>query len=343
MKAAGTLAKICGLCVAVAMAAVPVPRIASIDYYGLHKIPENRIQRALGLKAGDAFPPSKGDIEDRIEQIPGVLTARLEAVCCDRGEGILFVGIEEKGGVHFRYHSPPAGASALDGDLLAAYHDFVQAVQAAARRGSTREDLTQGHPLMADPDARDIQLRFPAFAKERITTLRDVLRNSADEEHRAIAAMILGYAPDKTAVVDDLEYAMQDPVQGVRASAMQALNAIAVLARLQPDLGIKIHPTWFIEMLNSVVLTDRTRALDALVTLTDGRDPNTLAQLHERALPPLAEMAQWKSLPHALPAFLLVGRIGNVTEEQIQANWTSGDRAAMIQRVVNPVRAKKQK
>src|SRR4029077_11859690 len=129
--------------------------------------------------------------------------------CCDRGEGILFVGIEEKGGIHFRYHSPPGGAAVLDGDILAAYHDLVQAVQAASRRGSTREDLTQGHPLMADPDARDIQQTFPAFAKERITALRDVLRNSADEEHRAIAAMILGYAPDKTAIVDDLEYAMQ--------------------------------------------------------------------------------------------------------------------------------------
>jgi hypothetical protein len=343
LRTAGLLAKSCGLCLAVAMGAVPVPRIASIDYYGLHKIPEDRVQRALGLKAGDSFPPSKGDIEDRIEQIPGVLTARLEAVCCDRGEGILFVGIEEKGGVHFRYHSPPAGSAVIDSDILAVYHDLVQAVQAAARRGSTREDLTQGHPLMADPDARAIQLQFPVFVKERITALRDVLRNSTDEEHRAIAAMILGYAPDKTTVIDDLEYAMQDPVEGVRSSAMRALNAIAVLARLQPELGIKIHPTWFIEMLNSVVLTDRTRALDALVTLTDSRDPNTLAQLHDRALTSLAEMAQWKSLPHALPAFLLVGRIGNVTEEQIHANWTRGDRAAMVLRVVNPGRAKKAK
>ena len=64
------------------MGAVPIPRIASIDYYGLHKVPENRVQRALGLKAGDAFPPSKGDIEERLEQLPGVVTARLEAVCC---------------------------------------------------------------------------------------------------------------------------------------------------------------------------------------------------------------------------------------------------------------------
>jgi len=325
------------------MGAVTVPRIASIDYYGLHKIPETRIQKVLGLKAGDSFPPSKGEIEDRIEDIPGVLTARLEAVCCEQGRGILFVGIEEKGGNHFQYHSPPAGAAVLDPEILAIYHDLVQAVQVAVRRGSTREDLTQGHSLMADPDARAIQEQFPVYAKEHITALRGVVRNSADEEHRAIAATILGYAPDKTTVIDDLEYAMQDPVQGVRASAMSALNAIAVLARLQPDLGIKIHPTWFIEMLNSVVLTDRTRSLDALVTLTDSRDANTLAQLRERALPSLAEMAQWKSLPHALPAFLLVGRIGNVAEEQIYASWTSGDRAGMILRVVSPARAKKKK
>jgi hypothetical protein len=44
-----------------------------------------------------------------------------------------------------------------------------------------------------------------------------------------------------------------------------------------------------------------------------------------------------------LPAFLLVGRIGNVPEEQIHASWISGDRAGMILRVANAGRAKKQK
>ena len=55
MRIAGIVAKAGGLYLAVAMGAVSVPRIASIDYYGLRKIPEQKIQRVLGLKAGDLF------------------------------------------------------------------------------------------------------------------------------------------------------------------------------------------------------------------------------------------------------------------------------------------------
>ena len=340
MRAARTLAKICGYCLAIAVAAAPVPRIASVDYYGLHRVSEERIQRALGLKAGDLFPPSKGDVEDRIEKIPGVVLARLEAVCCEAGQGILFVGIEEKGTAHFNYHTPPKGDIALPDDIPEAWHELVAATESAARRGSTREDLTLGHPLMADPDARAIQERFVAFATGRTALLRDVLRSSSNDEHRAMAATILGYVPDKSTVVDDLEYAMQDPAQGVRVSAMRALKAIAVLARLQPGLRIRIQPTWFVEMLNSIVLSDRTRAMDTLVTLTDSRDEATLALLRGRALVSLAEMAQWKSLAHALPAFILLGRAGGIPEKQIHDSWTNGERAAMVLQIVKPNKKK---
>jgi HEAT repeat protein len=210
----------------------------------------------------------------------------------------------------------------------------LHAIETAARRGSTREDLTHGHPLAADPDAREIQERFLEFAAKRLVEIRDVLRNSGDEEQRAIAAGIIGYAPNKKGVINDLEYAVQDPDEGVRSSAMRALNAIAVLAVKQPELDIHISPTWFVEMLNSIVLSDRTRATNALITLTDTRPPDTLALLRERALPSLVEMAQWNSLRYALPAFILVGRIGGLSEQMIQDSWTKGQRAAVILDVV---------
>ncbi len=40
-------------------------------------------------------------------------------------------------------------------------------------------------------------------------------------------AYIIGYAPDKTAVIDDLEAAVQDPEDGVRSNAMRSLTAIS--------------------------------------------------------------------------------------------------------------------
>lgn len=311
-----------------------VPRVAAIDYYGLRKLTESRIQKALGLSAGDPIPPSKGDLEDRLEKIPGVVLARLEAVCCDGRDTILFVGIEEKGARHFALRTPPAGEAQLPPEMTGAYGQLMQALENAARHGSMGEDLTQGHPLAADPDARAIQQRFLEFTSKHLNEIRNVVRNSSDDEQRAIAAMIIGYAHDKNAVVNDLVYAIQDPDENVRASAMRALNAIAVLAAKQPDLGIHISPTWLIEMLNSIVLSDRTRATMALINLTDSRPADTFALLRERAMPSLVEMAQWKSLRYALPAFILLGRIGGMTEAQIQERWTAGARASMILDVI---------
>ena len=95
-----------------------MPRIGAIEYYGIHKLAEQRISKPLGLQPGDPLPPSKGDIEDRLEKIPGVVQARLEAVCCQPdGNAILFVGIEEKSAPHFAFRIAPAGARRAAGRI----------------------------------------------------------------------------------------------------------------------------------------------------------------------------------------------------------------------------------
>jgi hypothetical protein len=329
------------LLVPAALAADSIPRIGSIDYYGLRKIPESHIQKALGVAVGDPLPPSKGDVEDRLAEVPGVVLARVEAVCCDGDRSMLFVGIEEKGAPHFELHTPPQGDATLPKELTDPYQDLVAAVESAGRRGSTAEDLTHGHPLAADPDARAIQERFVDLVPKHLVLIREVLRDSADPDQRTMAATLIGYAAKKTEVVADLEYAMQDPDESVRAAAMNALNAIAVLVVKQPALRIHISPTWFVEMLNSVVLSDRMRAAKALLNLTDSRRPETLDMLRERALPALAEMAQWHSLSYALPAFMLLGRVGGYSDKQIQERWSTGDRAQMVHEIMQAEKRKR--
>jgi hypothetical protein len=241
---------------------------ASGDRILQDSLSEQRISKPLGLHPGDPLPPSKGDIEDRLEKVPGVVQARLEAVCCQPdGNAILFVGIEEKSAPHFAFRSAPAGDAGLPQEIVDAYQKMVEAIDAAARRGSTAEDLTQGHALMADPDARALQQSLVAYAGGHLDLLRNVLRNSA-RTTSAMAATIAGYAPDKTKVAADLGLAMQDPDEFVRANAMRALTAIAVLATLEPGREIRISPTWFIEMLNSIAQR-RIKASTALVNLTE--------------------------------------------------------------------------
>jgi hypothetical protein len=310
-------------------AALP-PTIDVLDFYGLGKIPEARVRKALGFKEGDPFPRSKGDVEERLDDQPDIVESHLEAVCCDSGKTIMYVGIEEKGSPHFDIREAPEGDVELPKEILANYRDFLDAYASAVRRGAAAEDLTQGHSLMADPLAREIQLKFFDLAKNDARPLRDALRNSSDDELRAAAVYVMTYAADKHAIVDDLQFALRDADPAVRANAVQGLVALLVFSRLHPDAGIKIEPTWFIEMLNSLSWTDRDHALKALQLLTDTRDASTLSQLRERALPALLEMSRWKTLAHAVPAFVLTGRIAGLTDEQIRDAWTRGDRDSVL-------------
>jgi hypothetical protein len=305
-------------------------RIGILDFYGLHKVNESQVRKALGAKEGDALPASKGDAEDRIDRIPGIVESHLEAICCDGSQMILYVGIEERGSPHFELRPTPAGDVRLPEEISATYRQFLDRFQAAGRRGVGEEDLTQGHSLLADPSTRAVQEMFPNLADQNLAELRAVLRNAADESERAAAAYVIGYATKKSAIVDDLQFALKDPDAGVRDSAARSLMALSVLQRLQPNSGVKVAPTWFIEMLHSLSWSDRDRALRALEVLTENREASALDQLRVRALDSLVEMARWKVLNHALPACILLGRIAGMTEQEIQDAWSRGERQTII-------------
>lgn len=308
------------------------PVVGDINFYGLRTVTPERILSAIKVKSGDPLPPSKGDLEDRISELPGIVLARIEAVCCDGHQAILFIGIEEKGAPHPDFRSAPAGDATLPRDIMDLYSGFLTAVQRAAGRGTAAEDLTAGHSVMADPAVRTLQDRFAEYAAAHLDLLRSVLRNDPEPEQRAVAAAVIGYAPKKVDIVNDLQLALQDPDESVRANALRAVNAVAVLASRKPALGLRISPTWVIELLHSVVLSDRVESLKVLLTLTDRGAPEVLQQLRESALHDVVEMARWKTPRYALPPFLLAGRLAGMTDEQVQESWRKGDREAVIQK-----------
>jgi len=305
----------------------------------MHKTPEPKVLEAIGVKEGNPLPASKGDAEERLDSIPGIAESHLEAVY-DAKKMILYVGLEERGAPHFDIREAPEGDMKLPEVMTKEYRSFVEAAAAAARHNIVAEDLTQGQARSADPETRKIQDRFPLFATDHLAELRDVLRNSSDEDQRAIAAYIIGYAPNKRDVINDLQYALKDADAGVRANATRSLVAIEVLAKLDPKQGIKISPTWFIEMLNSLSWSDRNRAVMALQILTDQPDPAVLDQIRDRALPSLIDMARWKTLAHALPPYLLLGRVAGLPEDQVQAAWSRGDREWVIAQATSKKKSK---
>ncbi len=306
------------------------PHIGVIDFYGLHKVSPDVVRRELGVTEGDPLPRSKNDTELRVERIRDVVRVQLQAVCCEQGGAILYVGVEETGAPHFDYRYPPEDPVVLPDVVHDTYLNFLGALNLAVRNGETAEDLTAGHSLMENAAVRSYQEKFVDLTAEHLDVIRAVVRNSVDSEQRAIAAYVIGYAPDKKVVVDDLLYALRDPDDMVRGNAMRSLAAIEVLAKNRPSLGIQIPATWLIEMLNSVIWTDRTTAAVNLVNLTEWRDQETLDQIQDRALGSLIDMASWKHLQHALPAYILLGRVLGMEEEAIQKAWSSDERRQVI-------------
>src|SRR5436305_1021065 len=75
--------------------AAQAPKIGEINFYGLRKLTPDKVLAALAIKPGDSLPPSKGDMEERLSEVAGVVDARIEAVCCEGPQATLFIGVEE--------------------------------------------------------------------------------------------------------------------------------------------------------------------------------------------------------------------------------------------------------
>ena len=306
-----------------------IPPIGIIDSYGLRTISESEVRNVLPFKEGDTlFPDSSA-----ISSLEAGLAAKLKVdrvelglVCCDdSSKAIVYIGIEETSATRLEFHPPPTGNVILPPEVFETYNDFGRALHEAVLSGDTTDDL-----LSQNPAIRMSKERFLVYAKQHIETLRHVLRDSENAEYRAAAALVLGYAENKKDVVEDLQQAVLDPSAGVRNNATLVLGEIIVLAEQHPELGIEIRPDVFIDMLNSVVWTDRNTALMFLNSLTRGRQTQVLEQIRQRALLSLVEMSRWKNDGHALAAYVILGRIVGLSDEEMWDTRTKGQREATI-------------
>ena len=312
------------------------PPLGVIDFYGLHTVSEAQVRQVLGFHEGDAIDlaqleKEKREAERRITTIPGVKAVFLEFVCCTNDQkSMLYVGIEETNSACSVFQPAPQGNVRLTSDVIRAGSDFEAAIGEAVEKGDAAEDDSQGHALNHNPEVRSVQVRFIILAEAHLANLEDVLRDSYDADQRALAAQVLGYVKDKQSVVPNLLAAMHDPSSGVRNNASRAL---LVFARFSPTLAagrIQVSPQPFIEMLNSCIWTDRNKSSFALAELTQQRDAALLAEIRKEALPSLMEMARWKLMGYARPSLMILGRIGGLSDEQIEKDLEAGNREAII-------------
>ncbi len=313
------------------------PPIGTIDFYGLRAVSERQIREVLPIKEGDAMLKSKeeaAEIEKRLASLPYVVEAKLNTVCCTGdGKTMLYVGVREKGAEVLEFRAAPVGTIRLTDKILKIGEESAEAHQKAVLKGDTAEDRSAGHSLMNNAEAHAIQEKFIPLADRNLKLLRQVLRESSDAQHRALAAEIIAYYKDKSAIVADLVEAMKDADGTVRNNAMRALGIIAGYAQVHPERKMKIPFEPFVAMLNSLEWTDRNKSAMVLEQLTVKRDAELLKLLREKAVTTLVEMARWKNDGHAGMSFFILGRVGGLSDDEIGQSWMRGEREDLITKV----------
>jgi hypothetical protein len=313
----------------------PAPKsvrtIGTIDFYGLRRLTVDQLRGALTFRVGDSI--ARGDhaffaaSEQHLMKLPEVSRAHIEVICCSDGRPAVFVGIEEKHGSVMHFRPAATGAIRLPPEVVQTGAEFDRVLMKAVLSGHAQEDDSQGHALLDAAAARPVEDRMIAIARNELTLLRQVLHQSADAQHRALAAQLLGYAGDLQAVVPDLVYAMSDPDGDVRNNAMRALM-VFTMARDVKAPKVPYRP--FIALLNSPVWTDLNKASGALMQLARTRDPALLTMLRDQALASLVEMARWNDRSHAEAAFWILGDIGGLDDEMIRSDWNQNLREPVI-------------
>ncbi len=301
-----------------ALAAQMGPRIGIIDYYGAKAVSNEKLRHTLKVAEGDPLPASKAALEETLVAMKGITRANVEAVCCDAGKAIFYIGVEERGRPHLDIREEPKNLNLLMPDDVAGIYNKL---------------------LDAGPDPSAVEAQLPDIAENHQAILRQILREGADPEDRRAAATVLGYGPRAQSIIEDLQLGLRDPDQEVRAAAFKSLAPLAVYARKHPEAEIRVLTTWFVEMLNSVSWKDRVSAMKLLVELTDERDEKLMRHLKERGIPALIEMSLWKHLPHALPAYILLGRIADLSEQEIQDSWSANQREETVKKMRKKLKA----
>lgn len=317
----------------------PKPIIKLIETYGLRTVARSSVIDASEFKAGDILQESSvARAIERIEAIPGVRKAAVAAIygnlLRDETLGmVVYVGIEEKGSPPLQFGEGPSGNAALPAEIVEANDKEQQAFRGTAARGQFGEDRSQGHSLSTDPELRAAQEQFIPLAITHWDTLVEVVHNSRDSTQRAIAAKVIAYAKDKETVVRELTPALHDPDGAVRNNSTRALSLVFGYAKAHLEHRI-IPPDDLVQrliyMLDSLEWTDRNKATALLLSIDEHEF--VLRELRKRAIPSLVEMSNWEST-HGAMAFMLLGRLDNMTHDESRSAWQGGRQARVIVRV----------
>jgi hypothetical protein len=309
--------------------------LGEVDFFGSKGLDVAPLRAALPFQQGDTFPPLgvhsdrlKKQIADAIKHAIGREPTDVAFICCDADQHyMVYIGLPGESYEAIAFDPAPMGDIRLPKDAVKLSEAMDEAWNDAVMNGHATEEDTAGYALTNEPKARGAELAVRDYALQHEELIRQTLSSSSDADHRAIAALMLGYGRQSDAQIDALVRASLDADDGVRNNAVRALE---VLATAKPALARRIPPAPFIRLLRSGAWLDHNKASLVLAALTATREPKTLADLRANALASLLEMAHWRYIGHAEAALTILGRMAGIEEDSLKAMIDSGQTAAIL-------------
>lgn len=321
------------------MSAIDRRPLGEIDFFGYKGFDPAAIRSALPFREGELFPPAnvkhsddlKRQISDAVEKAIGRRPTDIALICCDAKQNdLVFIGLPGESYEALVFHRAPSQDVRFPKAALALSDQMDSAWNNAVMKGHATEDDSEGYTLTNEPKARRAELAIREYALRNEALVFQVLASSSNAQHRAIAALMLGYARQSEEQVDALVSASLDSDASVRNEAVRALE---VLAGAKPDLAKRIPAEPFVRLLRSGSWFDHNKASLVLVALTKTRDPKLLTLLRSDAFDSLLEMARWRSPGHAEAALTILGRIAGIGEESLDELIKAGQADTIISRV----------
>jgi hypothetical protein len=308
-------------------------RIGEIEFFGYSGIDLDKVRAALPFHEGDEFSiepaekirQAKDQACEAVRQVTGHQPTDINFVCCDRQVNwIIFIGLSGK---TIGYSPRPEGTARLPKNILDLYTRSMNSGMEAVQMGRSAADPSRGYSLSEYPPLRAIELEMRAYALDHGALLRHVLETSSDNEHRRVAAKLLGYARQSRSQLTALARASRDSDSIVRNNATRAL---LVLVNSNAKLTRDIPAEDFTEMLLSGTWTDLNKVSSLLDVITKGRNPALLAGLGKTGVRErLIEMARWRTA-HAQAAWYILGRMAGIDEDRLQHFVEAGNAQAIL-------------
>jgi len=321
--------------------------VGTIEYYG-RGFAIGEARTCLNFNENDSisfleddkdYAVAKTGIEMCLLKLPSVKQAEVSFVCCNQpGEQwMVYVGSDTVATTKKIINK--ISDVRLSAAIAAKYVQLMELLVTAIQQNEADEDNSNGHAFLRYLPARKIQESFIPYANANIKLLKTVLKTSKYPEEREVAATVIAYYSNKKEIVNDLIDAIDDPDEGVRNAALKAVGVIADYAKNKPELSITIPADPFIELMNSISWTDRNKSSLVLLSLTNKREKNVLDELKLKAMDAVIDMAGWKNMGHAIPGFILLGRMAGWTD-QVTMSGINNERKSQIEEMLSFINKK---